>query len=177
VKKLPLFTPRQTLFYHQHPSTRKTTTTTPGFSRARPYPFLVNPLSNVPTWPRPPPVNKRMTPICRSQGIARSPQDSRPFTVPSSNVTMTPRGWLAITRACCYSASTTSTEPSPLRHRLRVLAIPRPPLDSIKKRGQRVLQTGERRRTFSPLQRSTSQATLHFTLLLRLGTVSLSHSL
>jgi hypothetical protein len=135
VKKLPLFTPRQALFYHRRPSTHKTMTAAPGFPRARPYPFLVDSLSNVSIWPRPPSVNKGMTPARQLQGISRSTQGPGSFTVPSSSPRHPGDGRPFLEHA----ATATSTAPiklSPLRHRLRVLGAPKPSLDTIKERAE-----------------------------------------
>jgi hypothetical protein len=114
------------------PSTHKTTTTTPGFSGARYYPFLVDPLSHVPTRPRVPSVNRGTMPVRQPQGITCSPQDPGPFTVPSSMSARYPR----YGRPLPGHVATAPTKPSPLRHRLRVLWTPRPSLDSIKERAE-----------------------------------------
>jgi hypothetical protein len=58
-----------------------------------------------------------------------------------------------------------------------VLGTPQPSLDPIKERAEGSPEKKEEVRRFSPLQRSTSQATPHFYLFLRLETGSLSHSL
>jgi hypothetical protein len=110
----------------------KTTTTAPGFSGAQHYPFLIDPLSYVLTRPRPPPVNQGMTSARRPQGIARSSQDLGSFTVPSPTSPQHPRDGWPLPGHVVTTTSTVLAEPSPLRHHLRVLGIPRPPIDPIK---------------------------------------------
>jgi hypothetical protein len=107
------------------------TTTAPGFSGIRPYPFLVDPLCYVPTRPRPPPVNKGPTPVRRPQGVARSSQEPGPFTIASSPY---PGDGRPLPGHVATATSTAPAGPSPLRHRLRVLGIAEPSLDSIKEK-------------------------------------------
>jgi hypothetical protein len=118
------------------PSTHKKTTTTPGFSGARPYPFLIDPLSYVLTRPRPPPVYKGMTPARRLQGIARSTQDLGSFIVPSSTSPRHPGDSRPLPEHAATATSTAPIEPSPLRHRLKVLGALEPSLDHIKGRAE-----------------------------------------
>jgi hypothetical protein len=118
------------------PSTHKKTTTAPRFPGAQPYPFLVDLLNYVLTWPRLPPVNKGMTPARRLQGIARSTQGLGSFTVPSSISPRHPEDDRPSPEHAATAASTTPIEPSPLRHRLRVLGAPEPSLDPIKGRAE-----------------------------------------
>jgi hypothetical protein len=55
-KAATIYTMSSTVLPPDTPSTYITTTIVPRFSGVRPYPFLVDPLNSVPTWPRPPPV-------------------------------------------------------------------------------------------------------------------------
>jgi hypothetical protein len=126
-----------------------------GFSRVRPYPFLVNPLRYGPTGPRAPLVNKGTTPARRQQGIACPPQDPGSFAVPSPTSPRHPRDGRHSQRHVATTTSTEPTAPSPPRHHPRVFWTPRPPLESIKEEAES-----------SPLRRSTSQAILHFFLFL-----------
>jgi hypothetical protein len=104
-------------------------TTVPGFSGTQYYPFLVDPLSHVPTRPRAPPVNKGTTSTCRPQGIAHSPQDLGSFTVPSP--------WHPRDGRHLQMHVATATFTAPPRLHLQGTALgffrtPRPPLDPIK---------------------------------------------
>jgi hypothetical protein len=119
-----------------------------GFSGIRPYPFLVNPLSCVPTRPRAPSINRGTTPVRRPQGIARSSQDPGSFTVPSPTSPRHPRdGWHSQMHVAT-ATSTAPTAPSPLRHHLRVLGTPQPPLDPIKERAEGSPNRGQQERHF-----------------------------
>jgi hypothetical protein len=62
-KAATIHTTSSTVLQSTPPSSHKTTTTAPGFPGARPYPFLDDPLSYVPTRPRLPSINKGMTPV------------------------------------------------------------------------------------------------------------------
>jgi hypothetical protein len=143
----------------------------PGFFGARPYPFLVDPLSYVLTRPRLPLDNKRTTPVRRPQGIACPLQHSGCFTVPSSTSPRRPRDGLHVSGHVATAISTAPVLSSPPRHPLGFFVDLAPPLETIKGEDKE-LSGGDRRTT----SRSTSQAILHFSLL-RLGTSSLSRSL
>jgi hypothetical protein len=69
-------------------------------------------------------------------GIARSSQDPGSFTVPSPTSPRHPRDGRHSHMHVARATSTAHTVPSPLRHRLRVLGTPRPPLDPIKERAE-----------------------------------------
>jgi hypothetical protein len=111
-------------------------TTAPRFSGIQPYPFLVDPLSCVPTRPRPPPVNKGPTPVRRPQGIARLSQDPGPFTVPSSMSSPYPGDGRPLPGHVVTATSTVPPGPSPPRHRPRVLGTAEPSPGSIKEEAE-----------------------------------------
>jgi hypothetical protein len=174
---LPLFTPRQALFHHQHllnsqdddHRTRVSWGSALSVPR-RPPQLRPDPASTA--------AGQQRNDACTSAtGITRSTQDPGPFTVPSSTSPRHPGDGRPLPGHAATATSTAPIEPSSLRHRLRVLGTPEPSLDPIKERAEGSLSTREENRRFSPLQRSTSQATPYFTFLLRLGTGSLSHSL
>jgi hypothetical protein len=128
------------------PSTHKTTTTTPGFSGARYYPFLVDPPQSCPDQASSAVGQQRNNARTSTTWIARSSQDPGSFTVPSPTSLRHPRdGWHSQMHVAT-ATSTAPTAPSPLRHRLRVLGTPRPPLDSIKERAEGSLDKGQRDR-------------------------------
>jgi hypothetical protein len=104
VKKLPLFTYGKHCSSIDAPSARKTTYVVPRFPGARPYPFLNNPRGYNLTRPRPPPVNKGLTPVCRTQGVARPLQRQGVllFRRPRRHKT---QGWPVRTWARRYSST------------------------------------------------------------------------
>jgi hypothetical protein len=169
VKKLPLFTPRQALFYHQRPLDSQDDD-----HRARV--FWASALS-IPC--RPP----RLCPDPASTAVGQQRNDActlatgghmldtgpRTFHRHVSTSPRHPGDGRPLPGHVATAASAASAEPSLLRHRLRVSGTPRPPLDPIKERAE-----GSQRETnvFSPLQRSTSQATRHFSFCGDLGPVS-----
>jgi hypothetical protein len=137
-EKVQLFMPRQALFSHRRPSTHKTTVV-PGFPGARPYPFLNNPRSYVPTWPRPPSVNKGMTPARQPQGVARPLQHPGCPPVPSSTLPRRPRDGLHTPGHVATVAPTVPILPSSLSHPLGFCCKPRPSSCVYKRGGQGVL--------------------------------------
>jgi hypothetical protein len=122
-------------------------------------------LSHVPTRPRAPPVNKGMTPVRRPQGIARSPQDPGPFTVPSSTSPRHSGDGRPLPGHVTTATSTVPAESSPLRHYLRVLGIPRPSLDSIKERAEGSPKRTTKIDIFSTSEINISSNTLFFSFL------------
>jgi hypothetical protein len=94
---------------------------------------------------------------------------------------MMSQGWPARTGAYRHSNTDSARSAFSSKAPPRVCCKPYPLLESIKGEGKelsrRRTNDGKMRQTSSPLLRLTSQATLHYTLSLRLGTGSLSHGL
>jgi hypothetical protein len=103
----------------------------PGISRARPYPFPVDPLSYIPTLPRPPSVEQR---------------DYDPYvdhreshvlcSTPDVNITTTPKGWPACTGARRHSNTDSARSAFSSKAPPRVCCKPYPPVESIKWEGK-----------------------------------------
>jgi hypothetical protein len=97
----------------------------------------------------------------RLQGIARSTQDPGPFTVPSSTSPRHPRDGRPLPGHATTATTTAPIEPSPLRHRLRVLGTPQPSLNPIKERVEGSPREGEEKSTDVFLYFSDQHPTQH----------------
>jgi hypothetical protein len=105
-KKLSLFTPRRSLFYHRRPLDAQDDNHNAG--------VFWDLVLSVPRWP------PQSRPDQASSAVSQI-EEQRPYGRHSQMHVAT-------------TTSTTPTAPSPLRHRLRVFRTPRPLLDSIKEK-------------------------------------------
>jgi hypothetical protein len=145
VKKLPLFTHVEHCSLIDAPSTHKTIYATPGFPGARPYPFLNNPYGYDPTRPRPPSVNKRITPARRPQEIAHPlpRQGVSPSHRPHHYDT---QEWPARTRACRHSSTYCAHPTFFSKTPLGFCCKPRPSPCVYKRKGPRALRGGRKKK-------------------------------
>jgi hypothetical protein len=153
----------------------------PGNSGARSYPFPVDPHSATfrPSLDRHQLNKETMTPTSTT-GNRTSTAALQMSPRPVINITTMPQGWPARTGARRHNNTNSARFDFSSKAPPRVRCKPYPPLESIKGEGKELSggTTDEKTRETSPtLLRSTSQATLHCTLSLRIGTSSLSHGL
>jgi hypothetical protein len=127
-------------------STHKMIYAAPTFPGARPYPFLNKPHTYDPTRPRPPSVNKGMTPARRPQGIARPLQRQDVLLSHRPHHHDTP-GWPARTRARRHSSTHSACPAFFSKTPLGFYCKPRPSPCVYKRGGLGALNGGKKRNT------------------------------